>query len=324
MTKIKIVGILIFALSIISAVLFSYTSYQNKINSDLLNTINEQKAFTQEISKNIFYIYKNKNASPKQLDNSIKAFLKNMESRDRTLNKIPSILIKKQSDKIITLWNKFYLNVQKFRNQSSSATAYTSIILEQLVKDIYNINIMLIVEFDELIKIHQVYFHDILNTYKNIQYILFITLVLLLLYLFTQIKDVIAFIHKFLNASKKIITSSSIKELEPIDIQNENSNTDISQAADNFNFLVEKINNSIQFSSDSMQYTSKSLEQIEENIEDFIELLAVMDENKEMDLELTKKEDAVIQSLEELMNSALKLKDLKTDLDNLISQHKIS
>ena len=45
-------------------------------------------------------------------------------------------------------------------------------------------------------------------------------------------------------------------------------------------------------------------------------------EDVKTDKELTKKEDALIQSLEELTNSAQNLKNLKMDLDNIIShQH---
>ncbi|EDZ61603.1 hypothetical protein SMGD1_2344 [Sulfurimonas gotlandica GD1] len=44
-----------------------------------------------------------------------------------------------------------------------------------------------------------------------------------------------------------------------------------------------------------------------------------MDNNEGIDKELTKKEDALIQSLEELTSSTLKLENLKADLDNLIS-----
>ncbi|WP_039920232.1 hypothetical protein, partial [Sulfurimonas gotlandica] len=58
---------------------------------------------------------------------------------------------------------------------------------------------------------------------------------------------------------------------------------------------------------------------VENNIEDLLELLYVMDNNEGIDKELTKKEDALIQSLEELTSSTLKLENLKADLDNLIS-----
>ena len=46
-----------------------------------------------------------------------------------------------------------------------------------------------------------------------------------------------------------------------------------------------------------------------------------MEENKKLDGELTKKEDAIIQTLEELTSAAQHLKELKNDLDDLISHH---
>ncbi|MCK5110521.1 MAG: hypothetical protein KAQ94_03295 [Arcobacteraceae bacterium] len=321
MTKIKIVGIAIFILSFALVIISGYIGNQNKINNSLLETINQQKAFTQEISKNIFYIYKNKNSSTVQLDESIKSFLDNMSQRDNTLNEVPSPLIKKQSEKIVILWNKFYLDVQKFRNQSKVTTAYTNIILETTVKDIYSVNLILIVEFDKLISIHTDYFHDILHYYKLIQYILFIVMSGLLIYLFTQIKVIIAFIQRFSQTSKKVIENSTIAQLEPMEIVS--NNIEITKATNDFNFLVDKINNSIEQSTVSMQYTSQSLEQIENNIEEFLEFLAVINNDKDIDIQMTKKEDAVIESLEELMTSQAKLEDLKVDLNNLIKSHNL-
>ncbi|WP_040766580.1 hypothetical protein [Sulfurimonas gotlandica] len=123
--------------------------------------------------------------------------------------------------------------------------------------------------------------------------------------------------QKFIHTSKKIITNSSIKDLEPIKINNNSS--ELLEASNNFNYLVEKINNSIYNSAKSIEHSYKSLELVENNIEDLLELLYVMDNNEGIDKELTKKEDALIQSLEELTSSTLKLENLKADLDNLIS-----
>ncbi|MFA6137035.1 MAG: hypothetical protein WC667_03000 [Sulfurimonas sp.] len=319
MTKIKIISILIFFLLMLLTFFSFYIGRENKINTDLLDTINTQKAFTQEISKNIFYIYKNKDASTQQLDDSIKKFLSNMGNKDKIFMDIHSDSIKKQTDKITLLWNKFYLHVQNFRDQSKTSTAYSSIILEQTIKNIYNTNLQLVVEFEQLIKLHQAYFSDIQEMNKNIQYLLFFLLVALLTYFFTQIKDVLLFMQKFLDISKTIIKNSSIGQLRPIKINN--NNIDIVHATNNFNFLVDKINSSVQYSSDSLQHSYQSLETLEKNIEDLIELLSIMEEDKIFDKELTKKEDAVIQSLEELTTSTYKLKALKKDLDNLISSH---
>ncbi len=321
MTKIKIVGALVFTLSIILAILFNYVSEQSKISSNLLDTINQQKAFTQEISKNIFYIYKNNNASSSQLDTSIKSFISNMNNREKQLNVINSTTITNQSARILILWNNFYLEVQNFRDISKTTTAYSSIILEKLVNNIYKINIKLVVEFDQLIKIHKIELQNNLTIYKNIAYALFFLLVALLIYLFTQIKEILIFIQKFLTTSKKIRSNSSIKELELLERDVNSSNSNICDATDNFNYLVNKINDSVEYSSKSIQHSYKSLELVEQNIEDLLELLYTMQDDKELDKDLTKKEDIIIQSLEELTTSSQHLKELKIDLDNLISQH---
>ena len=321
MTKIKIVGALVFTLSIVLAILFNHVSEKSKISSNLLDTINQQKAFTQEISKNIFYIYKHPTASSSQLDDSIKSFVSNMNSRDNKLDRVNSVAIKDQSDKILILWNSFYFEVQNFRDLSKTTTAYSTIILEKLVNDIYKINLDLVIEFNRLIDIHHAEVQSSVTIYKNIEYILFFLLLLLLVYLFSQVKEILSFIQKFLTTSKKIRSNSSIKELEPIKEKNSSSNTSLSDATNNFNFLVNKINDSVEYSSRSIEHSYKSLELVEKNIEDLLELIYTMQDDKKIDKELTKKEDAIIQSLEELTTSSQHLKELKIDLDNLISHH---
>jgi len=317
MTKIKVVGVLIFILSIVLALLSSYISNQNKIHNQILDNINYQKDFTQEISKNIFYIYKNQGASSKQLDDSIRKFVHNLNNTDKALNNINSLKIKNKNDEIVLLWNKFYLHVQNFRDKRKIITAYSSILLEKVVNDIYSTNINLVVEFNKLIKLHNQHYSQAIESDKTLQYVLFFILVLLLIYLFTQLKNIIIFMQKFIHTSKNIITNSSIKELEPINVK-QNTN-ELLEASNNFNFLVEKINRSIEHSTNSIEHSYKSLEHLERNIEDLLELLSVMDEDESIDKELTKKEDALIQSLEELTSSTLKLENLKSDLDKLVA-----
>ncbi len=320
MRKIKIIGALTFLISIILIILFNHINNQNTQNNNLIKTINQQKAFTQEISKNIFYISKHKDASTQQLNDSIKNFLLNMESRDDNLQEVTSLEIKKQSLKIVKLWNEFYILVQQFKDQKKIITTYSNILLEKTVVDIYNQNLKLVVEFDKLLKISKKYINSELSIYKNIQYSLFLILVFLLFYLFTQLKSLLEFMQKFLNTSKKIITNSSIQELKHIDIDTKTE--DISEATSNFNQLVQNINESVEFSSQYLEHSYKSLEIVESKIEDLMELIYAMEDNKQIDKELTKKEDALIQSLEELTSSAQNLKNLKADLENLISHYK--
>ncbi|OHE10035.1 MAG: hypothetical protein A2513_08015 [Sulfurimonas sp. RIFOXYD12_FULL_33_39] len=309
MNKIKIISILIFLLSVTLALFFNYISEKNIAHNEFLNTINEQKDFTQEISKNIFYIHKDKECPTNSLDSSIKNFLYQMNAKEQKLQ---------LSKEIITLWNEFYFLVQDFRNQIKVKSIYSNIILEKEVRDIYNTNLKLIVEFDKLIKKEQENFDSKQNIYILTQYFLFAGLVLLLIYLFTQLKSTIAFIQKFLLASKTVLTNSSIKGLAPIDILDKNE--DVSQASKNFNALLKKVNDSILNSSNSIEHSYKSLEILEQNIEDIIELIYEMSE-KTRDKELIKKEDAIIQSLEELSSSTKSLKNVKSDLDDLISHY---
>jgi len=307
MKKIKIIGALIFILSITLALLFSHTSKEIADYSNIVNTINEQKDFTQEISKNIFYIYRNQSNSTQTLDDSIKKFLQNMKNKEH---------YSQNSTQIIKLWNTFYLHVQHFRDQIKNKSIYSNILIEKSIKDIYNTNLELIIEFDSIITTKQKNFNNRQNIYKIVQYMLFGILVLLLLYIFTQIKIIMTFVQKFLSASKSIIKNSSIRELKPIEI--DNTISDISQAKNNFNALVIEINNSISYASNSIEHSCKSIEIVEQNIEDLVELIYTMNETAR-DKELRKKEDAIIQSLEELSTATRKLKNLKDDLDSLIS-----
>lgn len=319
MTKIKIVGALIFSLSIILAMLFGYISKQRAMNSDLLNSINMQKAFTQEISKNIFYLYKHQDTSYKELDNYIKKFVERMNNKEKNFSEISCKKIEKQNRLIIKQWNEFYRTVQKFRDQSRVTTAYSNIILEKTVSDIYNKNLMLIISLNSLIELHKLYFDNQLQNYKTLQYALFFLLISLLIYLFTQLKAVISFIQKFINTSQSIITKSTIKDLKPIEV--DNNSADVLKASNNFNLLVQNINSSIENSATSIEHSVKSLELVENNIEDLLDLVVIMEESDAMDKDLTKKEDALIQSLEELTTSAQQLRALKTDLDELISHY---
>ncbi|MCW8838044.1 MAG: hypothetical protein OQK11_05005 [Thiovulaceae bacterium] len=320
MKKIKIVIALIFVLSILIAVIFNHLSEQRRVSNNLLNVINQQKAFTQEIAKNIFYIYKNKSASDKQLDDSIKKFLSNMQNRDRNLQKIDSKALKEHSDKIVILWNKFYLEVQNFRDLNKVTVAYSSLILEELVNTIYNLNLDLVVEFNTLIDIYHEELEEKISIYKDIEYVLFFLLVIFLVYLITEIKDLIKFIQKFTSTSKRIISNASvigIKKIEKMD-----RIEDVASATDAFNTLVQKIDNSILNATNSIESTHIALNTLENDIENFIELISEMNEDDEIDKELTKKEDILIESLEELNISAENLKNLKRNFLEFANQKK--
>jgi methyl-accepting chemotaxis protein len=298
MNKIKIVGGLVFGLIIVLAFLSNHITTQNRLNSDYLNRINKQKALAQEVTQSILYGYKNRDSSSNKMQKSIESFLKNRNSKSE--NKY---------------WNRFYKEIENFQKQQKVTIVYGSIVTEKNVNTIYNINMKLIVEFNRLLETWQLNYHTDIAIYKKIQYILFFILVSLLIYLFTQVREIILFIQKFSKTSKNIIENSTIQGLEPM---KEIEQIELSGATKNYNHMVEKINNSIKRSTLSIEHTTKSLEEVEQNIEEFIKLLSAM-QNSESD-ELLKREDAVIDSLETLMKLKETLVDLKMDLDGLVKR----
>jgi hypothetical protein len=304
MNRIKLVGGLVFVLSLLLALLAGYVANHNKEQSMTLTFINEQKAFTQEISKSIFYAYRNGESSSEILDETIEKYLENAKKNESEFT---------QNRFITTLWNIFYADVQKFRNQQKVPTAYNSVVTGKLVNRIYHNNVLLIRQFDKLIEQKRAEYHRHMDIYKKIEYLLFIILIVLLLYLFTQVHVVIEFIQKFSRTSKKILENSSIEGLKPIEV--DASEKVLHEAEENYNLLVKKIDLSIKHAENSIEQTSDSLKEVALNIEDFMELIATMQED-ESD-ELFEKEDAVIDSLETLMRLRKKLKDLKEELHNL-------
>ncbi len=306
MHKIKIVSLLIIILSITLALLFNTISKKNSANAISISMINEQKSYVQEISKSILYLYKNKRSSMKQLESDMGNFLFNMEHKKENSS---------EHEALVKLCHAFYGVSQKFKKELEISTAYNSITIDEIVNDIYKKNQNLIVAFDTFLTNKQKQYDETTEEYKNIEYILFVVVVLLLIYLFTQIREIIAFIQKFRTTSKSIIQKSTIKDLTPMQIhQNDEV---LKEAGENFNQLVDKIDSSIAYAQESIGHTTTALEEIEQRIENLMTLISQM--NDEKSDTCTQKEDVVIDSLETLMNLTDSLKDLHEDLNKLTS-----
>lgn len=305
MNNIKISWIIIFILSILLAFLSHYISFRNNINFNTIEKINKQKALIQDVSKNILYIYKNSSSSD--------YITKILDKTPLDLTMFNSFIKAKET---ISMWIEFKRLVKKFKNQNRVKIAYSSILIEKTVNNIYSINLKLIVKFDKLLKYQIESFNKEIQFYKTIQYILFLIMLLILIYLFSEIKTIISFIQQLSKTSKIVIQNSTVLDVNPIDIKS--TNIEVIKATDDFNFLLNKINQSIEYSTLSIDNSLKSLEKIEDNIEEFLEFIILMTKDRDIDIQMTKKEDIVIESLEELMDSKAKLKSLKNNLNNLI------
>jgi hypothetical protein len=297
MSKIKLVGALTFILSLILAFISLNIANKNRKNIIIFSSLTKQKASIEEISKSIFYSYRNGVPTPQYLDKTIEGI---------TVGESEIILIK-------NLWHHFYDDVKNFRIQQKIATGYNPIITAKLVNRIYHNNVLLVAELEKLIEAKQFNTQQEIESNKSLQNTLFFLLISLLFYLFTQLHLVLKFIHKFSKTSKKIIKNSTIQGVEPINIKA--NIPQLKEATEGYNQMVKKMNLSIKNSSNSMTQSIKSLEEVAQNIEIFMEFLSTMQDKKSD--ELFEKEDAVIDSLEMLMRLRKKLKDLKIELDKL-------
>jgi energy-coupling factor transporter transmembrane protein EcfT len=241
MTKIKSIGILILLLIILLLVVMNIKSNNNIANLNQLDKIYKQKEYTQSLAKNIFFIYKNKNECKANITQILKQLKLYMDKEDKNLD-------------------RFYENVVLFRDNIKVRTAYSDLILTKLVNKIYQLNFNLVIKFNKKIKEKQISNKATLQQYINIQYGIFILLILLLVYLL---------IYTF-------------------------------RANSSFDKLIAKIDKSI-----------NDIDSIESNIENIINIDTTPSKSA------IKKEDKIIESLDELLNTQIKLVQLKQDLENL-------
>lgn len=311
MRKIKIVGFLIVVFVGMLVAIFAYAHYKNHTFNDEITSLNRQKDFTQGISKVIFYMYKENEYSLDELDSMVGTFLDHINKEEQKVD---------VNEKIVRLWNKFYLLVDRFKNSYKSPSPYTSISLQKNIRDIYHTNLELIVEFEKLIKQKQIEYEFEQNIFKVLEYVIFIILTMLFLYLFTQLRGLLEFVQKFLSTSKKVISSSSIKELEPIEIVQVNIET--AQAQVNFNTMLKNIDNSIEQYSKSIDKANDLLVHLETDIQNLMDFMYELS-NTPRDKEMIQKEDALIHSLEELNICKKRVEYLKNDLKKLTNKNNI-
>jgi hypothetical protein len=238
MNRIKVIGLVIIIL--LSSLIYLSQNISNnnhKINI-FKDIINSQKTSTQNIAKEVLYIYKNRDSDTVSLNTSLTKFM-------QSFHKIEPKLIKQKS-------KEFYSKVSIFKEQIKNKTPYSNIILDKTVQEIYYANLELITHFDKLIKDREMKCNQKLDLRKIIQYSIFILLFVLFIYLIIYIL----------------------------------------RGRTHFEVLIGKIETSI-----------SSIDQIEQNVEKYLN-----------DNQHIKDEEIIIESLEELMNSSIRLKQLQAKL----------
>ena len=320
-TKIKFIGILFLVLmiSIISTTI--YLNNKSKKDALIINVAGKQRMLTQNISKNVFYLYYIKNGVHTELDNSVIEFVYNLNSlKDGNnligIEKAPTDLIAKQLAKVEIMWNTFYQNIENFKKLNNKEDALSQNELKKTIEAIYNTNTTLLNEVDNLVSMYTVYSEEKMHYLKYAQYFFALIIIILIIYSFSQLKAMEENAKKFLEESKKIIEQDIDEPLSPIKIEAEN---EIVEATNTLNCFIQKINSAVTYSANAIEQSKNASQKLEELSEEFDLIIDGLKNSADISKQLNKSEDIVIQSQEDLVNSTKRLQELKNELDKILN-----
>lgn len=317
-TKIKILGAL-FTILLLSIV--GTTIYMNSKNSQdalIINIAGKQRMLTQNISKNIFYIYSNKNANQTELNNSINEFIYNLstlrgEQNIDKLKKAPNEAIFEQMIKVEHLWANFYENLKLFNSYIYDENKKNE--LKIVVENIHNTNTNLLNEVDSLVTLYTINSEKKIKFIKYTQYFFVVLIVLILFFSFLELKEIEKNALKFLEESKKIMNQNLNKPLKPIKIEAEG---ELVEASNIFNNFLNKINSAIIDSNNALEQSKNASLKLEDITNEFYEIIDEIQNSKELSKQLNKSEDIAIETQEQLIHINKRLQELKNQLEKII------
>lgn len=322
--KIKLIGIFFIILMTSIIITTIYLNEKNKKDALLINIVGKQRMLTQKISKNIFYLYQN-NESNKELDEATTEFIYNLNSlkNGNTLIgifKAPTNDIINQILKVEALWNEFYKNTNDFKKNLNKRNSSNELLLETIVRSVYNTNNVLLNEVDVLVSMYTVYTEEKTDYIRYIQYLFALIILILISYSFSQLKTMEANAKKFFEFSKQLTQNTDDKPLEPIQIEAEK---EIVEATDTINCFINKINSAMVYSANAVEQSRNASIKLEEITDEFDIIINELTNSTEISKQLDRSEGIAIQTQEELINSTKKLQELKKELDILLNSCKI-
>ena len=317
-TKIKIIGIL-FALLMTSIIATTiYLNNKNEKDAMIINIAGKQRMLTQNISKNIFYLYSNPKSSQNELNSSIEEFIYNLESLKggNSLSKLkesPNIQIDRQMLQIEYLWSIFYQNIVKFKELIQNNSNKQE--LQNIVNIIYETNPELLYEVDALVSLHTINSEQKIRFLKNSQYFFAILILFLIIYSFLELKTMEKNALRFLEESKKVMEQNFEEPLKPIKIEAEG---ELIEASNIFNRFLNKINSAIIDSNSALEQSKNASYKLEEISNEFDEIINEIQNKSEISKQLNRSEDIAIQTQEQLLHSSKRLNELKNELEKII------
>ena len=317
-TKIKVIGIL-FALLMTSIIATTiYLNNKNEKDAMIINIAGKQRMLTQNISKNIFYLYSNPKSSQNELNSSIEEFIYNLESLKggNSLSKLkesPNIQIDRQMLQIEYLWSIFYQNIVKFKELIQNNSNKQE--LQNIVNVIYETNPELLYEVDALVSLHTINSEQKIRFLKNSQYFFAILILFLIIYSFLELKTMEKNALRFLEESKKVMEQNFEEPLKPLKIEAEG---ELVEASNIFNRFLNKINSAIIDSNSALEQSKNASYKLEEITNEFDEIINEIQNKSEISKQLNRSEDIAIQTQEQLLHSSKRLNELKNELEKII------
>ena len=315
-TKIKVIGIL-FALLMTSIIATTiYLNNKNEKDAMIVNIAGKQRMLTQNISKNIFYLYSNPKSSQNELDSSVEEFIYNLESLkggNSLLKEAPNIQIDRQMLQIEYLWSIFYQNIAKFKELIQNNSKQQE--LQNIVNVIYETNPEILYEVDALVSLHTINSEQKIRFLKNSQYFFAILILLLIIYSFLELKAMEKNALRFIEESKKVMEQNLEEPLKPIRIEAEG---ELIEASNIFNRFLNKINSAIIDSNSALEQSKNASYKLEELTTEFDEIINEFQNKSELSKQLNRSEDIAIQTQEQLLHSSKRLIELKNELEKIM------
>ena len=317
-SKIKILGALLLATIFLVIFVSIYLNQKNIKDASVVNIAGKQRMLTQKISKNIYFLYQNRNESFVQMDKAVEEFkynLSTLKNGNELLNiqKAPTEVIKSQISKVELLWKGFEKNVSSFKNAILNGNIEQ---LNQSLKYITETNNSLLENVDKVVSLYEAHIEEKNTFIKNFQYLAFAALIVLGIYALIQLRQIEAHAKEFIEKYKQI-KDADIHNIEPINMETQKEKEFV-EMADSMNCFLTKVSSAMQYSNSALEQSKMASEKLQDLTDEFEDIIDDLENKSEVLKEIDKSEDIAIESSENLLRTTKKLNDLKNQLDSLL------
>ena len=315
--KIKLLGALLIFLMLSAIVTTLYLNHQNVKDSLVVNIVGKQRMLTQQIAKDIFYVEYSKRTDFTELDKATQEFiyglniLKNGDMK-KGIPSAPTDEIEMQLKKVSSQWDSYYKNIDDFKRY----TLLKERSLTKTIDNIYRLNTVLLNSVDKLVMMYTLHSEVKTEYIKSFQYGAALIFIFIFIYSLNKLRSIEEHVNDFMNNSKQLLTNECCDRLQPIELQNE-SEMEIVEVSDTINTFISKINTAMDHSNEALLQSQQASLKLEELTDEFDTILDELQDKSITQKHLNNSEDIVIQSSEELINSTLRLKILKQELEKL-------